>query len=95
MLRHAREVLDDVVRPGTVLVQPAAATPATPLDIPEADAPDVRARTLRLTCAASLAGLPVVTVPAGTVEGCPVGLSLVGPRGSDRMLTAAARALGR
>jgi len=94
VLRHAREVLDDVVPPGTVLVQPAAATPATPLDVPEEDAPDVRARTLRLTCAASLAGLPVVTVPAGTVEGCPVGLSLVGPRGSDRMLTAAARALG-
>ena len=46
-----------------------------------------RDRTLSLTCIASLARLPQVTLPAeARVNGCPVGLSLIGPRGSDRAL---------
>lgn len=38
------------------------------------------------------AGLPQVTLPAGGVRGKPVGLSIVGPRGSDRQLLAIAAA---
>ena len=38
------------------------------------------------------AGLPQVTLPAGGVRGMPVGLSIVGPRGSDRQLLAIAAA---
>ena len=45
-----------------------------------------RDRTLSTTCIASLARLPQVNIPAGRVNGCPVGLSLMGPRGSDRAL---------
>ena len=94
ILTHARTVVDDLVRPGTVLVQPAASTPAPPPTMPAAEVQALRTGTLRLTCPAGIAGLPVVTLPAGTVEGCPVGLSLVGPRGSDRTLAATARSLG-
>jgi amidase len=35
---------------------------------------------------ASAAGLPQVTLPLAQVESCPVGLSLVGPPGSDVQL---------
>lgn len=50
-----------------------------------------RQRTLMLTCVAGLAGLPVVSVPLRTQgsegrPGLPVGLSLVGPSGSDKAL---------
>src|SRR5579863_2230836 len=45
-----------------------------------------RDRTLSLTCIAGLARLPQVNLPAGKVQGCPVGLSLIGPWGSDRAL---------
>ncbi len=45
-----------------------------------------RDRTLSLTSIAGLARLPQVNIPAGRVNGCPVGLSLLGPRGSDRAL---------
>lgn len=50
-----------------------------------------RQRTLKLTCVAGLAGLPVVSLPlrmraeAGR-PGLPAGLSLVGPSGSDKAL---------
>ena len=53
-----------------------------------------RDRTLSLTCIAGLARLPQVSLPAETrVNGCPVGLSLIGPRGSDRALLALATQL--
>jgi amidase len=45
-----------------------------------------RDRTLSLTCIAGMARLPQVNIPVGRVNGCPVGLSLIGPRGSDRAL---------
>src|SRR5689334_4988268 len=45
-----------------------------------------RDRTLSLTSIAGLARLPQVNIPAGRVNGCPVGLSLIGPPGSDRAL---------
>ncbi len=52
-----------------------------------------RDRTLSLTCIASMARLPQVNIPAGRVNGCPIGLSLMGPRGSDRALLSLAAQL--
>jgi amidase len=49
-----------------------------------------RTRALCLLCVASLAGLPQVTMPVARVDGCAVGLSLVGPRHADRALLALA-----
>jgi amidase len=43
---------------------------------------------------AGLGGLPQVTVPAGMVQGCPVGLSLVAARGQDALLLEVARQVG-
>ena len=42
--------------------------------------------TLCLMSIAGVAGLPQVTLPLAQVESCPVGLSLVGPPGSDEQL---------
>ena len=42
---------------------------------------------------AGLAGLPQVSLPAGTVDGALVGLSLIGPLGGDGALLAMAEAL--
>lgn len=51
---------------GRVLLLPSTATPAPPLADPAALAA-ARDRTLRLTCLASLAGLPALTMPAPTM----------------------------
>jgi amidase len=45
-----------------------------------------RVRTMRLTCIAGLAGLPQINIPAGTVSGCPAGLSLIGWPSADEVL---------
>ena len=74
------------------LIQPSVPVIAPRCDAAAETLSDFRDRTISLNCIAGLAGLPQVTVPAGRVEGCPVGLSLIGPAGSDRrLLTLAVR----
>lgn len=46
-----------------------------------------------LTVPASLAGLPSMSVPAGTREGMPVGVSLTGQWGSEEVLFSSGQAL--
>jgi amidase len=50
---------------------------------------------MRLTCIAGLGGLPQVSIPIGTLAGCPVGLSLIGWAGGDEALLDLAFALAR
>jgi amidase len=54
---------------------------------------DFRARSLTLLCIAGLSRLPQINLPLGRLNGCPIGLSLIGPRDSDMMLLAIARRL--
>ena len=67
---------------------------------PESGLDDYRNRALRLLCVAGLAGVPQLSLPLAGRDGAPMGLSLLGPRGSDRALVAmalrlAAAGLGR
>ena len=52
----------------------------------ESDLANFARPTLCLMSIAGVAGLPQVTLPLAQVENCPVGLSLVGPPGSDEQL---------
>ena len=45
-----------------------------------------RERALSILCIAGLSGLPQATMPLAALDCCPLGLSLIGPRGSDRAL---------
>lgn len=78
---------------GAVLCLPASPVPAPKRDASLETLGDVRARTMALTCVAGLARLPQVSIPAGTVEGAPVGLSFIAARGEDMMLLALARTI--
>jgi amidase len=79
-----------------IAVLPSAASVAPRRDA-EASAVDaVRLRTMAITCIAGLAGLPQVSIPfvAATADApLPVGVSLLGPPGSDRALIAIATAV--
>ena len=55
---------------------------------------DYRNRAIRLLSVASLAGLPQLSLPGCTRAGAPLGLSLMGPPGSDRSLVALAARVG-
>jgi len=45
----------------------------------------------RILCIAGLCGLPQISLPLAALDGLPLGLSLIGARGSDRALIALAR----
>ncbi|WP_158852217.1 allophanate hydrolase [Saccharothrix deserti] len=59
----------------------------------EADPVGVNARLGRFTNFANLFGLAALAVPAGTVDGLPFGISLVGPGHSDSLLASVARSV--
>ena len=60
-------------------IAPLIDTPADALE-------SFRVRVMRLTCIAGLSGLPQISIPVGTVAGCPVGLSFIGWAGGDEAL---------
>ena len=72
-----------------IAVLPSAASVAPRRDAEAAAVDAVRLRTMAITCIAGLAGLPQVSIPfAAATPGAapPVGVSLLGPPGSDRAL---------
>ncbi len=50
-----------------------------------------RNRALHLLCLAGMSGFPQMSMPLATRAGAPLGLSLLGPAGSDRSLVAMAQ----
>jgi len=73
-----------------ILVLPTAHDLPPHRDAPVSAQVEFREKTLALTCVASLCRLPQINIPATTIEGCPVGLSLIaGPRGDQRLLSVA------
>jgi amidase len=80
---HVRALLDD----DSVAVLPSAASLAPRRDADPATVDAVRLRTMAITCIAGLAGLPQISLPMAPPEGVPLGISLLGPAGSDLMLT--------
>lgn len=81
--------------PGRLLVLPAVPTVAPARSDNAARVDDVRQRSQQLLCIAGLAGLPQVTLPWTRVDGAPIGLSVIGARGDDERVLAAALRLGR
>jgi amidase len=80
------------LEPDEALVLPTTGTPAPGREADAEERERARVSAGRLTSIATLAAAPAVSLPMLTVEGLPVGLSLVGPPGSDLDLLAAASA---
>jgi amidase len=78
--------MDELLGDDGVLCLPTAPGIAPKLATPAAELEVFRARAFALLSVAGLARLPQLTLPLGTIAGCPLGLSLVAPRGQDHGL---------
>jgi amidase len=78
--------LDELLSDGAVLLVPTIPGPGPIHNMPPKDLDDFRTRALNLTSIAGLARLPQVNIPIAMVDGSPVGLGLIGARGSDEAL---------
>ncbi len=85
-----RDAVRSLLADHTVAVLPSAASLAPRRDADPAAVDKVRLRTMAITCIAGLAGLPQVSLPLFDQSGVPMGISLLGPAGSDRALVALA-----
>ena len=82
--------IDAILSRSIALVMPTAPCIAPRQDGSGFDAGDFYRRALVLTSVAGHSGAPQVSLPAGRVDGCPVGLSILAGRGYDHALLALA-----
>ena len=75
------------------LIWPSAAGAAPLRGLPDDETNTLTGRALTLGALASLTGRPQISLPLATVDHCPFGVSLIGPRGADRALLTVAAAL--
>ena len=88
-----RVAVRDLIGRDGIAMLPSAASLAPQRDADPAEVDAVRLRTMAITCIAGLAGLPQVSVPIASADGVPLGVSLLGPAGSDLALVGLARRL--
>lgn len=93
MRQEARGRMAHLLPEGTILCLPTTPFPAPPVGQPLSVLDPLRDRITCLCAQGGLTGHPQVNLPGATVDGLPVGLSIIGPRGSDATLVAVARAL--
>ncbi|MCZ2499278.1 amidase [Xylophilus sp. Kf1] len=91
--RDLRERLGQLLADDGVLVMPTMPDIAPLRAAPDDSLEDYRNRSIRMLCLSGLAGFPQISLPLMSVDGAPLGLSLMGPRGSDRALIALAARL--
>jgi len=90
---EARGRMRQLLAPGTILCLPTTPFPAPLCGQPLSVLEPLRDRITALCSHGGLTGVPQVSIPGATVDGVPVGLSILGARGSDALLVAVARAM--
>ena len=93
MRAEASSRLAWLLPPGAILCLPTTPFPAPRKGLPVAALEPLRARITCLAAHGGLTGVPQVSLPGALVDGRPVGLSILGARGSDAALVAVARAM--
>jgi amidase len=93
-MAEIRAWLRETIRPGDVLCLPTAPRVAPLRNTPPSDVEVAyRNAAMALLCMAGLGGLPQLSLPLATAEGCPAGLSLLGAPGADEALLGVAASL--
>lgn len=88
-----RQHLTQLLGTDGVLLMPTMPDIAPLRSTAESALEDYRNRAIQMLCIAGLAGFPQLSMPLAQREGAPLGLSLLGPAGSDRSLIALAEGI--
>ena len=89
-----RAQLAALLGPDGVLLMPTMPDVAPRISDDEAGLENYRNAAIRMLCIAGLSGFPQLSLPLATRDGAPLGISLLGPAGSDRSLVRLAERIG-
>lgn len=78
--------MDSVLGESGFLAVPTAPQAAPRLDSGGPELEEFRTKALAITSIAGICGMPQVSLPVAKLPGGPVGLGIIGPRGSDEAL---------
>ncbi|HXA25226.1 MAG TPA: amidase [Acetobacteraceae bacterium] len=93
MRQEARARMAYLLPQGTILCLPTTPFPAPKKGLSLPVLGPMRDRIGCLCAQGGLTGVPQVSIPGATVDGLPIGLSIIGGRGTDAMLVAVALAM--
>ena len=93
MREEARGRMAYLLPPDTILCLPTTPFPAPKRGLPLPVLGPLRDRISCLCAHGGLTGVPQVNLPGATLHGAPIGLSIIGGRGSDAALVAVAQAM--
>jgi amidase len=85
------ERLDKLLAGNAILLLPSVPDVAPLLNCPHEQTTAFRERAMGMLCISGIGRLPQVSLPLATVNGLPLGLSMVAARGNDEMLLAVAQ----
>lgn len=93
--KAARERLtqhvSDTLKDNAMIVLPTVPGIAPLIETPHAVAEDYRGRAMSLLSVSVLSRTPQMNLPLATLDGCPLGISIMGARNADEMLISAAQ----
>lgn len=96
--KAAREQVSDYVakllKNNAMIVLPTVPEIAPLIERPLAESESYRGKAMSLLSVSVLARTPQLSLPLATVDGCPLGISIMGAQGTDEMLIEAARKIG-
>jgi amidase len=87
---HVAELLKN----GAMIILPTVPSIAPKIDVPQAEADSFRGKAMSLLSVSVLARTPQISMPLATLDGCPLGISIMGAQQTDEMLIAAAQEIG-
>lgn len=90
-----REHMQHILGTDGVLLMPTMPDVAPLISQTDAELEDYRNRATNMLCVSGMAGLPQLSLPLANHQGAPLGISLVGPEGSDRSLVKLAEHIHR